>query len=123
MESSPTHDVAAMAAILLSAITELCILHHISWTKHDNTEKATSPPDVLMVKDYSDTIYYIINCSGEGVIVKFCYASCNGNTSAMMLINRMTHEYSAVITASLHKFSVTIVQNTPTFILISIIHL
>lgn len=33
-----------IVAILLSAITELFVLHHISWTKHDNTEKVMSTP-------------------------------------------------------------------------------
>ena len=43
-----------MAAILLSAIAELCILHHSLRTKHDITEKVMSM--FLIVKDYSDTI-------------------------------------------------------------------
>ena len=30
--------VVAMAAMPLSAVTKLCILHRISWTEHDNTE-------------------------------------------------------------------------------------
>lgn len=36
--------VAATAAILLSAMTELSILLHNSWRKHDNTETVTSTP-------------------------------------------------------------------------------
>ena len=34
----------AMAAILPFTITEFCILHHISWTKHDNAKRVTSTP-------------------------------------------------------------------------------
>ncbi len=63
MEPSQNHLVVAMATILLSAITKLCILCHISWTKHDN-------PYVLMVKEYNDTTYNNINCSGEELMVK-----------------------------------------------------
>ena len=46
-----------VAAILFPAMTVLCILHHISWTKHDDTAKVRSIPHVLIVKDYNDTIH------------------------------------------------------------------
>lgn len=45
-------DVAMVVAILVSAITELCIWRHISGAKHDNTVKMMVYPDLLMVKDY-----------------------------------------------------------------------
>ena len=43
-ETKPSRKchVAAVAAILLTAINELCILHHISWNKR-NTGKTMSP--------------------------------------------------------------------------------
>ncbi len=62
-----------MATILLSAITKLCILCHIFWTKHDNTEKVMSTPmfyTCVIPMDYNDTIYSNINCSGEEFMVK-----------------------------------------------------
>lgn len=59
------HHMVAMAAIVFSATAELCILHHSLWTKHDNTEKVMS----LIVKDYDNTIYCIINCLDEELMV------------------------------------------------------
>ncbi len=57
MDPSQKHLVVAMATILLSAITKLCVLCHISWTKH-NTEKVMSTP-VLMVKYNNDATYKV----------------------------------------------------------------
>lgn len=59
------HHMVAMAAIVFSATAELCILHHSLWTKHDNTEKVMS----LIVKDYDNTIYCIIKCLDEELMV------------------------------------------------------
>ena len=49
----------AMAAILLSAITELCILHLISWTKHENTGNFRSTPMTWRSRDYNDGEHHL----------------------------------------------------------------
>lgn len=52
-------QLVAVAAVSLSALTELFLLHHISRTQHDIPEKVMCLP---MVKDYHD---HIIHCPGE----------------------------------------------------------
>ncbi len=61
-----------MATFLHSAISKLCNLCHISWAKHNEKRwrKDDVYPYVLMVKDYNDTIYSNIDCSGEELMVK-----------------------------------------------------
>ncbi len=69
MESSQKHLEVAMATILLSTITKLCILSYIpnqTWLHR----KGDVYPYVLMVKEYNDTIYKNTDCSGEELMVK-----------------------------------------------------
>ncbi len=99
MEPSQKHLVVAMATILLSAIIKLCILCHVSWTKHDN-RKGCVYPNVMMDKDYNDTIYNNINCSVKQLMVKSAcvrrksqyHRTYNNNNN-----NNLLHLYSAFL--------------------------
>lgn len=93
-------DGAMVVAILVSAITELCIWRHISWTKHGNTVKMMSTPIFWWSR------ITMVNPS-RGKLETILWWE---HTSHML-----THEYSVVISTLLHEFSVITGKNTPIF--------